>query len=355
MAKARVRFGALLLVAMIVAAFGVLALSPSVSYAEETKLTAGATFAGARDLTPTKGGSVASKTKGAVKKGDLVVSKRNLATFDTENDNEYYKFKTSNRNSLYRITVKKEVDDGRSMEVDIRDHALRKFNTGASGVADRTYQVSFDSNNGQIARNETYYIELSRFVPESTTGSINRTPYVDYRITVEEIVPRPAAISANAYTVKLDKSAKALTFNVSNRSFYADGYTYQLYVPRLKKWITGKFSGVTGTLSNEGVRTTVSMGSAYWGYICKIRPYRSVNGKLFYGKWAKAYTKFSDGKYVKCTKTFTTGSGEKFVAGKYYNYKDKVSSLSKKQRKRFEKSGGKYVKYAEGKKAVVVN
>ena len=178
---------------------------------------------------------------------------------------------------------------------------------------------------------------------------------MDYRITVEEIVPRPKAIGANDYSVKLDKSDKAVTFTVTNRSFYADGYSYQLYVPRLKKWITGSFSGVTGKLSNEGVRTTVSMGSAYWGYICKIRPYRQVNNKKFYGKWAQAYTRFTDGKYVKCTKTFTTSDGEKFKAGKYYNYKDKVQSLTKKQKKKFEKSGGNYVKYAMGKKAVVVN
>ena len=331
---------------------GLMMAAPQTAHAEETKLTAGTTFGGARTLSLSSGGSVAKKADGVASKGDFIITARNLATFDTENDNQYYKFTTSNRNSTYRITVRKEDNDGRDLRVEIRDSKLRRFSYATNSATNLTYTASFSAANGQINRGETYYIELSRYIPESIIddATIDRSPYVDYRISVEEIVPKPKAIGKNDFTFKVYTKSKKMVYTITRRSFYADGYQVQQYVPRFNRWIEFSFTGVKKTLSGDSVAQGINMGSAYWGYLGKIRPYRVVNGTKFYGNWTKVFTVFKSGLYVKCKKSY--GS---YVKGKYYSYA-KVKKLSRKVKKTyFQWKSSKLVRYARAKKCTIVS
>ena len=353
------------LFAAIVLALGciaVVAVAPQTAHATETKLTAGTTFTAARDISAKGGGSIAKKAMTMkvdgvrttwAKKGEMIITTRNLATFNSDNDNHYYRFTTSNRNSLYRITVEKEVNDGRQMTVEIRDAKLRKFSDGLVKESEKTYSVLFNAANGEIMRNETYFIELSRFIPRSTTeGSSERSPYVDYRISVQEIVPKPKAIKADDFSYRLYTKSKKLEYVINRRSFDADGYEVQQYTPRLRKWISYKFSGTTYTARSAQVTQAIDAG--YRNYYTKIRPYRKIGSSFVYGNWTNYYSEFQDrGTYVKCIKNY-----DGFRAGKYYSAKKVQTDIPKAKirRAKFEcNNQKKLVKYVRAKKITVVN
>ena len=351
----RIKSSTTALLAALVLAFGCAlaavsissAVAPQKAFANETHLTAGATYLNALDITP-KG------TAKTVKADGVYIGKsfttRNLATFNSWNDNHWYKFVTSDRNSSYTITVKVERGDDRPVYIEIYDQDMRNFVSlvDVTSTANNRFTVTFDTAMGDIYRNQTYYVRVFRYAPDSQLSW--GTPYVDYRASVTELVPKPESIAPADFTATLYKKSKKIVFNVNNQSFHADGYQFKIWVPRLGEWVSKKFKGTKYSWKDSGIAKSIAAGGSNLKYRVKMRPYRKANGKTIYGSWCTPYTKASKGKYV-----------YNEVTGKYITYK----SFKKLRNKALDyaafiaqyrtTASGKIVRYDEGKKVKVKN
>lgn len=247
-----------------------------------------------------KAGSVGSTSATATNiilkatKNNKNPSMKIMTTFNTTNDNNWYKFTTSDRDSTYNLKLKsyKDVNGNySSVHVVVYDSTMHRFWTHA--VSATATSVSIPMN--ILKRNQVYYIEVWRYATDSPEYQTSNDRYADYALTLTEEIRKPGAIK----NLKV-KSTKSYRFTATySKKFNADGYQIQF-----KRAWSPKNPVTQNRYTDKTKRTykTAYAGSAY-KYKVRVRPYRLVDGKKFYGPWNKV--KNSSGvykaKYVKVT------------------------------------------------------
>lgn len=250
-----------------------------------------------------KAGSVGSTSATATNiilkatKNNKNPSMKIMTTFNTTNDNNWYKFTTSDRDSTYKLKLKSRKDingNYKRVHVVVYDSSMHRFwSYAVNDTANPTDSVIIPMN--ILKRNQVYYIEVWRYATDSTAYQTSNDRYADYELTLTEEIRKPASIK-NLKVVS--KSSYRFTATYSKK-FNADGYQIQF-----KRAWSPKNPVTQNRYTDKTKRTykTAYAGSAY-KYKVRVRPYRLVDGKKFYGPWNKV--KNSSGvykaKYVKVT------------------------------------------------------
>ena len=213
------------------------------------------------------------------------------ATFKYTNDNNFYKFKTSNRNSSYRISLKALSTDG-TIYFTVYDSGMHRFfQSEITTAKKRTIELQ------KLKRNQTYYIEVWRFAvdsPQYIQDNDSNIQYAEYRLSVKEIITPPNRVTG----AKMSRAGKYKVRIQFNESRYASGY--QVRWDRTW-WKTTKNKRGTWDMHKDTnhVFTTKYHGKKH-PYRFSVRPYRIVNGKKYYGGWRACVLKGTDN-----TKTIT--------------------------------------------------
>ena len=210
----------------------------------------------------------------------------NFATFNATNDSNFYKFQTSNRDSRYKITLRSDdLGENEKLRVVIYDPSYHRFKVEDS----TTTQISFYLE--KLKRNQSYYIEVYRYAVDAPEGNyMTDVPYVDYRIKVQEVITKPAALVFSEWSFKWYRKSKRLVYYIKEPSFSATGYQIRCFNPITRKW---KYATTTkNSYIVKGITT-------YKKYKANIRPYRIVNGRTYYGKWSQYKYRFVDYKQKK--------------------------------------------------------
>ena len=265
----------------LVVGFGLAVLAPQQAQAEvATKLVAGSQFGTATSLVLTS--------------TDLTAS--NKTEFNSNADNNFYKFKTSSRDSRYKIRLRSY--KGYKIYCTLYDESHH-----------RIAYVSTESKKGQtwifknLKRNSTYYIELWRFAVDGqgylASGTVldmgvAESAYPPYKITLSEIVTKPYIHHFIAYSNTKHHMKLAWTEPSYN--------TEQVQIEFWWSWQSKKTSKNTFYRYTTKSRydTYVTYSGPVHPYKVRMRPMMKVNGKNVYGKWVNAYVKKS-GKWVKPT------------------------------------------------------
>lgn len=221
------------------------------------------------------------------------------ATFNRTNDNHFYKFSTSNRDSRYRIRLRAEnVVDG-DINITIYDSNMHRFYTG--NVQTTNWGVVLR----KLTRNSTYYIEIWRYAVDSPQYidlyKGNNIQYADYRLYVKELITKPKAVTKLKVSSPSKKRLKVKWL----RSFNADAYQILVMSPLNVKKATGKPIKFYFYTKNDVFKLKTKYAGEYRVW---VRPYRTVNGKKYYGNWRP-------------TLTFKTNGDIKLSSGAYVNVK----------------------------------
>lgn len=188
---------------------------------------------------------------------NLVMSGKNLTATTTFNNTQKtevvqrYSFKTSGRNSRYKITVRPEKGEITANVVSADLSTVASFT--AEGRTTKTFT--------ELERNATYYIGLT--VPK----------YTQCDITVKEVITPPDAVEK----LKAVSKVKTRVKTTWRKSFNASGYQV-----RYKKG-SGKWKWATKKTTKK--RCVIKGLSRHKTYKIGVRPYRTVNKKNHYGKW----------------------------------------------------------------------
>lgn len=251
-----------LFAAIVVAVGGALMLgTPQQAYADV--LTAGSTFDAAKAM-PLTGKSLASTDD---------------TWFGSNQIRKYYKFTTSGRDSSYKVTVKNNSDD----DIDVQLYDSRHADVGRSTGYNFTVSSKKSRVLESLDRNATYYLELSR----PTQGDLR----ADYTITIKEIVTPPATPGK---VRALSKAKNSIRIKYSSVRI-ADGYQVAVRKGTSGKWTT---------------KTTKKTQYVFWklkkakNYQVRVRAYRTINKKNYYGEWSDPVTLKPNGK----KKTYYAGN-----------------------------------------------
>lgn len=246
-----------LIVAFILAIGCALAISmPQQAYAtKSTKLAAGSSFTTSNNLALT----------------DRDLAATNSTKFNATNDNNFYKFTTSDRNSRYRLTLRSF--DGWRLYATIYDashHRIAHMATSSTTGQNWVFR--------NLKRNAVYYIEVWRFVINVSdyidSGTVlgegyAESTYVPYRITVKELVTPPKKVTG----LKFRSTAKGTLRVTYRESNTAEGYRIEIKRGSGSWQFKGFTQKTSITLKN--LKTTGK-------YKVRVRAARWVNGKKYY-------------------------------------------------------------------------
>ena len=236
---------------------------PQQAYAADTKLAAGSTFEKA---------TVLSLTNDALKSS-------NRAEFNSKNDNNFYKFTTSSRDSRYRLRLRSY--DGLRIYVTLYDSTRHRI---AYMSTKKTKGQSWTFKN--LSRSSTYYVELWRFVTDGTdyidSGSVLDKGYAEaaypkYRITVRELVEKPTITDFVATSPSKGK------LQVKYKSSYN---TDKVQVQFWWSWQSKRTASNTFDKYTTAQKYKFSVKYPGKKYEVRVRPYCYVNGKRLNGSWS---------------------------------------------------------------------
>lgn len=238
-------------------------------------LKAGTTFQTATDATP---------------KGKALLTKSGTIALNSNNDNNYFRFTTSNRNSRYKLTIAGV--DGDRFYITVYDktfHRIAHMTTNKKSGQSWTFK---NLKQGQI-----YYIEVWRYTLQMAnyldSGSTLGVGYAEknnarYSLKLKEVITKPGDISKLRI-----KSTKSNVIRVAyNEAVDADGYRIEVKKQGDSSWvyIPGYFiKGDKTSYVITKLRTTTKTGitlNASSKYKVRVRAWRKVNGKYYHGKWA---------------------------------------------------------------------
>lgn len=238
MAGTKKTFVGLFMAVVLAAGLFPIAATPEQAYAASTKVTAGNAFDRATNLALT-GKSLASA---------------NQTEFNDDNDNNFYSFVTSDRDSSYKLSLK--VYNNLRVYATVYDsghHRIDHFSTNKS--------ISRVFTN--LKRNRRYYVELWRYADTASHAA--------YRIKMKEVVTRPSKVSKLKVVSPAKKQLKVSYASSYNASGYKIGY----------KKGNGKWSYVK-TKKTSYVITGLKSKKKY---TVKVVAYRTVNKKNYKGSW----------------------------------------------------------------------
>lgn len=266
MTQARSRIAVLFAALALVIGCALVVTTPQTAQADDLKLgrTVGGTTAAATNM-PLVGKSLSTTA---------------FAEFNDNNDNHFYKFTTSDRNSTYRLNLRADSNDG-AIYFTIYDSSMHRFYTSATNGsfrANRTITLQ------KLRHNSVYYVEVWRLAVNTPWYVINNdddqmssnvyVPNAAYRLTITERITRPAAVTNLRATSPSKKKLKVKW----DASHYADAY--QLLIRNSVDKNSKNYYFKTS-------RTTYTLKTKYSGkYRVWVRPYRKVNGKTYYGAWS---------------------------------------------------------------------
>ena len=249
-----------LIVAFVLAIGCALAISmPQQAYAtKSTKLAAGTSFTTSTNLDLT----------------DKNLMATNATKFNATNDNNFYKFTTSDRNSRYKLTLRSY--DGWRLYATVYDSSHHRI---AHMVTSSTTGQNWVFRN--LKRNAVYYVEVWRFVINVSdyidSGSVlgegyAESTYVPYRITMKEMVTPPKPVTGLKFK-SLAKGTLRVTYRESNT---ADGYRIEV------KKDSGAWKQVAYTTNTTRVIKGLSSSSKYR---VRVRAARWEKGRKYYSKY----------------------------------------------------------------------
>lgn len=212
---------------------------PGRALAVNTTVTPGATFNKATNLALT---------------GKLLESS-NSTEFNDDNDNNFYSFYTSNRDSSYKLSL--HVYNGMQVYVTVYDsgrHRVAHFSTN------KTTSYTFSN----LKRGAKYYVEVWRYA--------NDVPHAEYKVAAKEVVASPSVVTGLKVTSSAEKQLKISFAGVYNATGYKIGYRKGAK----EGWIYFK------TTKRNCVIDGLKSGKKYTVRVCA---YRTVNGKNYRGEY----------------------------------------------------------------------
>ena len=178
-------------------------------------------------------------------------------SFSSTTAKHWYKFTTSSRNSTYKVTVQSK--SGYNIDVNL-------YAPSGSVISDYFFSTMSKKSKKyyDLDRSSTYYIELKHYT--------NTSFRADYKITLQELVKKPDRPS-KYYAVSKAKKKISLKYRASDD---ATGYQIAYKKGASGKWVKKKTSKLSYTIKN------LKKSKKYY---VKVRGYRVVNKKTYYGKW----------------------------------------------------------------------
>ena len=255
MTQVRSKFVAIIAAMALAIGCALVATTPQKALAEELTLgtTVGTTTAAATNM-PLVGKSLQTTA---------------YATFNRTNDNHWYKFTTSDRNSNYRIRLEADSPDG-TIFFTVYDSGMHRFFTSQLATTGRR-----TINLTKLTRNQVYYVEIWRFAVDSPqykgTQGQSDVQYADYRLLIKELVQAPDPVQnlrvSSPSTKKLKVKYRKARYASAYQILVKNSVDNKKYYFRTKK-------------------TTWTLKTKYTGrYRVWVRPYRVVNNKTYYGQW----------------------------------------------------------------------
>lgn len=217
----------------------------------------------------------------AADKVNLSITRR--SEFNGSTDNNHYKFTTSDRDSRYKLKVTSNM--GYNIYVTIRDagqHRIALMSTKSKKGKTWVFK--------NLKRNAVYYVELWRFVVNGAdyldSGTVldmgySETAYPPYKIFLKELITKPTVDGFQATS----NSSHMLNLKWNEPSYNTDRIQIQFWW----SWQGKKTKNNTFTRYESNGRTFYNTKVKYNGtakpYKVRIRALRTVNGKIYYGKW----------------------------------------------------------------------
>lgn len=278
MTQVRSRFAAVIAALALAVGCALVATAPQSAYADDLRLGSAV------------GGNQAAATNMPMVGKSLYTTA--FAEFNDYNDNHFYRFTTSNRNSTYRIKLQADSADG-MIFFTIYDSSMHRFYTTAingtfqNGNTTRTIRLR------KLKHNTNYYVEVWRLAVDAPwyvindNGSAIQQSYernAAYRLTIRELITAPDRVR-NFHGISQSNLHLRVRWRASH---YADGY--QLLLRNNVERMTKNYYFNTKN-------TVFSLKTKYNGvYRVWVRPYRLVNGKKYYGAWSPGSTRaFNNG------------------------------------------------------------
>jgi len=216
----------------------------------------------------------------AADKKNLSITRR--SEFNAAADNNHYKFTTSDRDSRYRLKVASSM--GYKIYITIRDasqHRIALMST--SSPTGKTWVFK------NLKRNSVYYIELWRFVSSGAdyidSGTVldtglAETVYPPYKIILKELITKPTVTGF----VASSNSSHMLNLKWNEPSYNTEKIQIQFWWSWQSKRTKNNTFWRTESFYNH-YNTKVKYNGSTKPYKVRIRPYRIVNNKKYYGKW----------------------------------------------------------------------
>ena len=216
----------------------------------------------------------------AADKKNLSITRR--SEFNAAADNNHYKFTTSDRDSRYKLRVASS--QGYKIYITIRDasqHRIALMTT--SSPTGKTWIFK------NLKRNSVYYIELWRFVISGAdyidSGSVldtglAETVYPPYKIHLKELITKPTVTCF----VATSNSDHMLNLKWNEPSYNTEKIQIQFWWSWQSKRTKNNTFWRTESFYNH-YNTSVKYNGSSKPYKVRIRPYRTVNNKKYYGKW----------------------------------------------------------------------
>ena len=179
-------------------------------------------------------------------------------SFSSTTAKHWYKFTTSSRNSTYKVTV--ESKSGYNIDVNL-------YAPSGSVISDYFFSVLTKKSKKyyDLDRNSTYYIELKHYT--------NTSFRADYKITLQEVIKKPT-VPAKFYACSKAKKKIQAKYRACDD---ATGYQVAYKKGASGKWVKKKTTKRSYTIKN------LKKSKKYY---VKVRAYRTVNKKDYYGKWS---------------------------------------------------------------------
>lgn len=192
-------------------------------------------------------------------------------SFSSTTAKHWYKFTTSSRNSTYKVTVKSK--SGYNIDVNL-------YAPSGSVISDYFFSTISKKSKKyyDLDRNSTYYIELKHYT--------NTSFRADYKITLQEVIKKPE-VPGKFYAVSKAKKKLRVKYQASDD---ATGYQIAYKKGASGKWVKKKTTKLGYTIKNLKKNKKYSV---------KVRAYRTVNKKNYYGKWSGIAVLKPNGKATK--------------------------------------------------------
>ena len=216
----------------------------------------------------------------AADKKNLDITRR--SEFNGNADNCHYKFTTSDRDSRYKLKVASS--QGYLIYITIRDAGQHRI--ALMSTASKTGKTWVFKN---LKRNAVYYIELWRFVSSGAdyidSGTVldtglAETVYPPYKIYLKELITKPTVTGF----VATSKSDHMLNLKWKEPSYNTETIQIQFWWSWQSKRTKNNTFWRTESFYNH-YNTKVKYNGTSKPYKVRIRPYRTVNNKKYYGKW----------------------------------------------------------------------